>query len=272
MHTHDSLKADLTNMGIQADGTLLVHSSMKAIGAVDGGADTVLNALGDYMASGLLVLPTHTWEQINANNPVYDVTTTESCVGLLTEMFRKRPGVLRSHHPTHSIAALGQDAEAFIAGDAYLQTPCNRFGPWGRLLDRQATILFIGCDLTKNTYMHGVEEWLNIPDNLHSQAEQLFSRDEKGTVIPIPQYRHKGNRSEVFHKVEAILMNNGAMRMGHFGDAQTRVCDVLRMTEILMVMLQRNPALFSDGRPADMRLYPMYAGGQEHLNTSTLDF
>ena len=258
MHTQASLLADLSSLGIPADGTLLVHSSMKAIGPVVGGADTVLDALSQYMAEGLLVFPTHTWDRINAERPLYDVRETESCVGILTQLFRKRPGVVRSLHPTHSVAALGREAAAFIAGDAYLQTPCNRYGPWGRLLDRRATLLFIGVDLTRNTYMHGVEEWLEIPDNLHSEAEMLFSRDENGTVIPIPQYRHKGDRSEHFGKVESILLENGAMRMGTFGDAEVRVCDVLRLTEILMVMLQRNPGLFSDARPLDARLYPMY--------------
>ena len=176
MHTLATLKSDLSAMGIPSDGTLLVHSSMKAIGAVDGGADSVLDAFSEYMANGLLVLPTHTWDHVNAGNPLYSVTETASCVGILTELFRKRPGVIRSHHPTHSVAALGRDAVAFTAGDAYLQTPCNRYGPWGRLLDRRATLLFIGVDLTKNTYMHGVEEWLNITDNLHDTAEMQIGR------------------------------------------------------------------------------------------------
>lgn len=259
MHTKTSLLADLQNLGIPAGGTLLVHASMKAMGPVEGGAETVLDALSQYMAEGLLVLPTHTWDRINAAQPMYDVRETESCVGILTQLFRKRPGVVRSLHPTHSVAALGREALPFTAGDAWLQTPCNRYGPWGRLLDRRATLLFIGVDLTRNTYMHGVEEWLDIPDNLHSEAEMLFSRDENGTVIPIPQYRHKGDRSEHFGKVESILLNNGAMRLGRLGDAQVRVCDTLRLTEILMVMLQRNPGLFSNNHPVDSRLYPMYA-------------
>lgn len=259
MHTLSSLKEDLVKMGIPGNGTLLVHSSMKSIGPVDGGADTVLNALSAQMSEGLLVLPTHTWDQINADHPVFSVQDTPSCVGILTELFRKRPGVIRSRHPTHSVAALGKDAEAFTAGDAYLQTPCHRYGPWGRLLDRRALILFVGVDLTKNTYMHAVEEWLDIPENLHDFTEMLYSRDANGQVTPIPQYRHKGTRSETFGKVEDLFLRNGAMGKGRFGDAETRICDVLRMTEILMVMLQRNPWLFADERPVDPWLFPMYA-------------
>lgn len=258
MHDRLSLMKNLSDMHIQPKGTLLVHSSMKAIGMVEGGADTVLDALSEFMADGLLVLPTHTWDHVGPDNPYYSVTDSSSCVGILTEMFRKRPGVIRSHHPTHSVAALGRDAAVFTAGDEYFSTPLHRNGPWGRLLDRRATILFIGADLTKNTYMHCVEEFLNIPDNLKDTQDILYSVNPYGVTTLVPQYGHKGNRSVWFGKMEDGFLKNGAMRTDRFGDAETRICDVLRMTEILAVMLNRNPWLFADGRPVDCNLYPMY--------------
>lgn len=99
---------------------------MKSIGQVDGGADTVLDVFSQYMKDGLLVLPTHTWAYINKNNPRFYVDKSPSCVGILTELFRKRPGVVRSLHPTHSVAALGKDAKEFVAGDEKCDTPCGR--------------------------------------------------------------------------------------------------------------------------------------------------
>ena len=258
MHDRLALVKNLSGMNIQPKGTLLVHSSMKAIGTVEGGADTVLDALSGFMSDGLLVLPTHTWDHIGPDNPYYSVTDSPSCVGILTEMFRKRPDVIRSHHPTHSVAALGRDAAVFTMGDEFFNTPLNRNGPWGRLLDRRAAILFIGTDLTKNTYMHCVEEFLNIPDNLKDTQDILYSVKPDGVTTMVPQYGHKGNRSVWFGKMEDGFLRNGAMRMGRFGDAETRICDVLRMTEILAVMLSRNPWLFADGRPVDRNLYPMY--------------
>ena len=261
MHDHQRLMSDLHALGIDPSGTLLVHSSMKAIGPVDGGADTVLDALSEHMRNGLLVLPTHTWDRVNADQPLYSVRETACCVGILPELFRKRTGVIRSQHPTHSVAALGRDAAAFTEGDAFFETPLHRSGPWGRLLDRRATLLFIGCDLTKNTYMHGVEEWLDIPDNLTGEGVTLFTERMDGTVVPVRQRQHKGHRSDTFWKVEPLLLANGAMKLGRFGDATARVVDALRLTEILYVLLERNPWLFADNRPLDGRLYPMYAQG-----------
>lgn len=259
MYDRHHLGQDLARLSIDPTGTLLVHSSMKSIGPVDGGADTVLDVLSAHMRDGLLVLPTHTWDRVNADQPLYSVRDTACCVGILPELFRKRPGVVRSQHPTHSVAALGRDAVAFTEGDAFFETPLSRSGPWGRLLDRRATLLFIGCDLTRNTYMHGVEEWLDIPDNLTESMVTLFTRREDGSVVPVRQRQHKGHRSDTFWKVEPLLLANGAMRTGTFGDAAVRVVDALRLTEILYVLLERNPWLFADDRPLDGRLYPMYA-------------
>ena len=52
MHTWESLMKQLEQLGIVGKGTLLVHSSMKSMGHVEGGADTVLDALTAYMKDG----------------------------------------------------------------------------------------------------------------------------------------------------------------------------------------------------------------------------
>ncbi|MDQ1002777.1 aminoglycoside N3'-acetyltransferase [Neobacillus niacini] len=74
----------------------------------------VLDVLTEYMKNGLLVfLLIHG----RANNPRFYVNDSPSCVGLLTELFRKRPSIVRSWYPTHSVAALGKEAHEFIVGN-----------------------------------------------------------------------------------------------------------------------------------------------------------
>lgn len=250
MHTIQSLMSDLDRIGIDRQGTLLVHFSYKSIGEVEGGPDTVLDALSSYMEEGLLVLPTHTWANINADNPRFDVENTPVCIGMLPERFRKRPGVIRSWHPTHSVAARGRDAVAFTAGDERFDTPCARGSAWGKLLDRQAKIMLVGVDLRRNTFIHGIEEWLDIPGRMTDECEQLYTVLPDGTVISVPSRRHCGlNWSEHFWKVDDVLREEGAMTLGRFGDAEVRVCDTVRMTEVLTRMLRVNPDLFSDNEP-----------------------
>ena len=94
MYTKSDLLADIKNMGVNPQGALLIHSSMKAIGPVEGGADTVLDAWCQYMGEGLLIFPTHTWKYIGQGKEqtVFDSRTLPSCVGILPELFRHRSG------------------------------------------------------------------------------------------------------------------------------------------------------------------------------------
>lgn len=250
MHTKESLMAQLEQMGIAGDGTVFMHSSMKSLGHVDGGADTVLDALSEYMKEGLLALPAHTWSYIKADNPRFYVESSPVCVGVLPELFRKRPGVIRSLHPTHSVAAIGKDAEAFTAGDERWDTPCARASAYGKLLDRRAQILLVGVDLRRNTFIHGIEEWYDIPGRLTEGHEPLVTVLPDGTEIQVPSRRHCGlSWSHHFWKVEEVLESRGAMRWGSLGDATVRICDTLKLVEVLGEMLLAYPDLFSENKP-----------------------
>ena len=55
MYTKAELKQQLQNAGLTGKETILIHSSMKAIGEVESGADTVLDAWMEYFADGLLL-------------------------------------------------------------------------------------------------------------------------------------------------------------------------------------------------------------------------
>lgn len=247
---------DLEKLNINKQGTLLVHSSMKSIGEVEGGADTVLDALSEYMANGLLVLPTHTWAYINAMNPRFEVENSEVCIGILPELFRKRNGVIRSLHPTHSVAALGENAAEFIEGNELWDTPCARQSPWGKLLDQDAQIMLLGVDLRRNTFIHGVEEWMDIPGRMTDEKEPLYVVTKEGEEICVPSRRHCGDHwSEYFGKVDALFEEKGVMYKGNFGDATVRICETRPMTELLNKMLEINPDLFSNANPLERERY-----------------
>lgn len=254
MHTKETLLRDLSNLKIDPKGTLLIHSSMKSIGEVEGGADTVIDVLMEYMKDGLLILPTHTWNQMNEKHNVFNVKTEQSCVGLLTNVFRVRPGVKRSLHPTHSVAAFGNDAEEYIAGEENSHSPCAKGGCWEKLLLRGAQILFLGCDLTKNTFIHGVEEWNNIPNRLAKEPQPFFTIDENGEKHDTYQYRHHCEPpatevSQYYGKMEPAFLRGGAIYYGVFGDAKCIVGDTVKMHAITSRYLKKDEHLFDDGTP-----------------------
>src|SRR5260370_1718685 len=77
-----------------------------------------------------------------ARDPVFDARDTPSMVGLITEAFRRSAGVVRSLHPTHSVAGWGDRAEAIITGHHLTETPCGPPTPYGKLLEDHRSILF----------------------------------------------------------------------------------------------------------------------------------
>ena len=245
-HTYASLTRDLEQSGLQRHDTLLVHSSMKAIGQVEGRADTVLDVLSDYLRDhGLLVFPTLTWSHVNADQPVFSVRDTPSVVGILPELFRRRPGVRRSLHPTHSVAALGREAEAFIAGHEQFDSPAAVGSPWHRLLQRRAKIMFIGAGIGHNTFLHGVEEWGHAADVLGDTHQPLVVLDESGRRLPVPSRRHIGGHSRYYARLEPHFAAIGALTRTRFGDAATTLLEAAPCAGFVLDLLSRWPAAFT---------------------------
>ncbi|MGP0585697.1 AAC(3) family N-acetyltransferase, partial [Paenibacillus timonensis] len=99
-------------------------------------------------------------------------------------------------------------------------------------------------------FIHGVEEWVDIPGRLTDDHEMLYTITPDGTEIPVPSRRHCGlSWSEHFWKVEEVLEVRGAMSKGKLGDAVVRVCDAAAVAEVITEMLKEEPDLFSDNEP-----------------------
>lgn len=236
MFTKQDLKQNLKEMGIKPHDTLLVHSSMKSIGEVDGGADTVLDALMEYLSEGLLILPTHTWYSMSEYHSVYDPRLEPACVGILPNLFMKRKGVLRSLHPTHSVAVYGVDSEAFIEGEENRTTPCPPGGCYDRLKERKGKILLIGVGHERNTFIHCVEEHLNVPDRLTSEPTYFKIVMSDGKIKPSFMHRHDNSVtdhiSENYTKLEQAFYDRKAAVKASFGNAACILCDAQAIYEV----------------------------------------
>ena len=90
---------------------IFVHSSLRSLGHVAGGADAVIDALLDTLGpAGTLVVPTFTFAHGSKANPVFNMARDPSEMSQITEATRRRPEARRSCHLLHSVAALGQHA------------------------------------------------------------------------------------------------------------------------------------------------------------------
>ena len=251
MHTKQSLINDIKNAGIINNKTLMIHSSMKSIGEVEGGAETVLDSFIEYMKEGLLLFPTHSWSKENLKNNTYDYKKEPSCVGILPNLFLKRDGAYRSMHPTHSVTAMGEGAIEYIKKDDYVYTPCKRYGCFGSLYDVDAQILFLGAPLTTNTFIHSIEEWLEIPNRLSEKPRVIIILEKDGSKREIDFYEHShllGDVSKNYDKIESALLYNGYAHTAKIGDAFCYVVKARPMADMVISFLKKDPDLFSNKR------------------------
>ena len=179
--------ADMRNLGIKPNDTLLVHSSLKSLGWVEGGAETVVQALIESLPKGTLMMPSLCWRAVNKDTPIFSVLNTPSCVGIIPETFRKHVGVRRSINPVHSVCAYGENAEKLTSRHHMDRTPVGENSPFRLLANYQGKIMMLGCGLKPNTFMHGVEEAANLPYVLEDKPTRILIED------------HDGNKSEALH-------------------------------------------------------------------------
>ena len=143
MVTKQDIIKSFKDLGVMPTDVLLVHSSLKSFGHVEGGAETVIEALKEVVCDGTLVMPALRQRNFENAYKDWDVNTTPSDVGLITETFRKTKGVLRSNQETHSVCAYGKDAkyltEAHSTGKIrYCCFGYYAFGynsPWERMIE-----------------------------------------------------------------------------------------------------------------------------------------
>ena len=229
---HDFLKEN----GIGHADTVLVHTSMRALGCVEGGCDGLIDAFKAYLYDGLFLVPTHTWDNVGLSQPIYDVRKTIPCIGALPTVAAFRPDGVRSLHPTHSLAAFGKRAAAFVAGEENCQSPCPVGGAWSRLYDEDATILLLGVKLNRNTYIHAVDELLNIPGRLRDPID-LTVIDYEGNARVIPFCKHQNTGSESYEKYREAFEAAGAMTNAHLGEAEVGIVSARKCTEVLRGLL-----------------------------------
>jgi aminoglycoside 3-N-acetyltransferase len=153
----------------------MMHSSLGALGYVDGGVEVVVEALRDAVGpTGTLLVPAFR-DSVWGDPAEFSNTDCGTCPqrlcpsrqpgfqGVIAETIRRRPGALRSCHPTHSWVALGPHAERLVVGHCQSPTPCGPGNPFEELLVLDGCVLMLGVQVSAVTLWHYYEELLGVP-------------------------------------------------------------------------------------------------------------
>ncbi|MBE6687718.1 MAG: AAC(3) family N-acetyltransferase [Ruminococcaceae bacterium] len=187
---------DLISLGLNKGDSVIVHSSLSSMGYVEGGAQTVIDALTEVVGEeGTVLFPAFTYSTAYADSE-FSVNDTPVCIGKIAETFRHNPGVLRSFHPTHSVCARGKHAADFVKNHGEDDTPMGVNSPYRKLPAYKAKILLLGCSTKSNSFLHALEEVADACYALTDSMQTYKMTDENGNVTMKGIHRHNFVRPE----------------------------------------------------------------------------
>ena len=237
----EHLFTELQALGVRCGDTVMMHSSLSALGQVDGGAETVVEALLDAVGDeGTLIVPgfrDSVWsgDATFVNTDCRDQCPQPLCPskmpsiqGIITETIRKRPGCLRSCHPTHSWLALGADAKRVLINHCTALTPSGAHNPFEQLVELDGCVLMLGVGINTVTLWHYYEEVLGVPYQGHYWPDiRHFNNCVPGRRI---QYDYPGLMQDVCHA--AGILTTGPTGKGTSGLMRARAFDSFMATII----------------------------------------
>lgn len=222
----------LRKLGVKAGNVVLLHSSLFGVGPLEDGADTLFDALEEAVGpAGTLVLPACAYNTTrDYPQTPFDPAQTPARDGQLPARFLKRPGVLRSRHPSHGLAAKGRRA-AYLLDDNLPYAPYDIRGAFGKLYQLDAKVLVLGCGLAANSTLHALEDWLGLPsmqpDTFHylEQGKRHEIRYEKE-----PRY-HRDFYALHLSSYERLFREKGILREDFVGLARSFLMSARKMLD-----------------------------------------
>lgn len=247
--TKEDIKRGLKRLGLKRVDVVGVHSSLSSFGYVEGGADSVIDALLETVGEeGSVVTPTYstnrkekikrtkrevelgvTWKyKILPYNP----QETPCWTGKVPETFRKRKGVIRSLNPTHSLAATGPKANELVLG-------------WHKLLEADGYVLLLGVGLSFCSAMHLAEERVQLPPHVLEKITHPPELLEKyGADLGWPKWDIGYGPYPDFAKMEEPCKEHGIMKIVKIGEAAVKMLRLRELIDLYAEYLRRDPDVF----------------------------
>ena len=258
MHTIDRLADDLHHLGVAPGDLLMVHASLRKIGPVEGGADGVLDAIEVVIGAGGTLFMTlgarDDWGWVNERPEgeraallreaePFDalVTPADPEIGVLAEVFRRRPRTKVSDHPEGRFGASGAHADALVdvvPWDDYYgpDSPLHRFARLG------GKVLRLGADLDTVTLLHWAEYEAPVPDKRRVRRHRRVRRGDTTELVVVECLDdsngivdHPGE--DYFATLLRAYLETGRARVGTVGGATSELIDGSDLVEFAIAWM-----------------------------------
>ncbi|MEI6499770.1 MAG: AAC(3) family N-acetyltransferase [Armatimonadota bacterium] len=216
--TRQEIVSALHTLGLAESDLVQVHSSLSSFGHVEGGAETVVDAILEAVGpEGTVMVPTFN----HGAEDLFDLRTSPSTNGAVTNALRLRPETHRSLHPTHPTAAIGPLAELLTRD----HIPAGTFGlgsPLGKLAAMGGKILLLGVGMCTNTMAHIGETVYGVPCFIEGWPRRYV--DGLGHVTHTQGLYWRGGPCRVeWDPLETHLRERGQITDGQIGNAKLQL-------------------------------------------------
>ena len=242
--TSTEIRNGLSNLGLDAGAKVLVHSSLSSFGYVEGGADAVIDALLEAVGStGTVAVPTLTATALHSveNPPVFDLLNSPSWTGRIPETFRSRTEAIRSLHPTHSVAAIGANAEDLTNDHTFSISPCDEKSPYGKLATYEdGYVLLIGVGYGSMTNFHHAEELASADYHMQKGFTKATLVID-GENVERNYMLHQWGTSRDFSVMEPLFIERGVQRKSLIGNSEVRLLSATGVASTTLACLRADP-------------------------------
>ena len=244
----------LSGLGLKAGDLVFFHSNLASLAPArelvklpNTGADIVIDAFCKVVGpTGTVAAPTLTATYIEGDGPagkVFDPKETPSRVGSITDLFWRRPNAVRSHHPTHCVAAIGGKAAAYTAGHELVAT-FDWNSPYGRTVQWDGYICYFGTSTNTNTHIHAVEQWMGLP---YLEQQQALVRGVNGETLKVKTYGSPPGPRDFYGKATSMsheaLVKANIWKQAKIGRATVSLMKARDMFDVMFRAIIAKPDL-----------------------------
>jgi aminoglycoside 3-N-acetyltransferase len=259
-YTRDDLIEAIRDVGIAADDVVSLQVSLGRLGLPQDVApnyadisnfviDSFLHVLGP---GGTLIVPTYTYSI--GRGEIFEVETTPSAIGEFPDIFRMRPGAIRSRDPMLSSAALGPKAREITREISH---SCYGEGStFHRLRDVNATICTLGLGLWWTTFLHHIEDMADVPFRYRKKfqgrvREHGVETAEEWTYFAAPYQNCCQSDPQ---KMENVAKAAGLIDVAQIGRGEIMATKARSYFELGITALTKDPWLTAKGPPASAEI------------------
>lgn len=244
--TPSMLTAALRTLGVREGDIVLAHVAYNEFLGFTGGPSDVMQSLRAAIGeAGTMLMPsmpfTGTAFAYVQSAETFDVQRTPSHMGLVTELFRRSRGTLRSLHPTHPVLANGPQAEALLSEHDRAATPCGQYSPFAKLLEHGGKIVLLGTGIGAMTFYHYLEELLadRLPRSpFTAEIYTVAFRGRRGEPLEVRTrlFDPEMSRRRDLSILERHLRERGSWREGHAGRVSIVVLEPSAVRDTALAM------------------------------------